>query len=214
MWPQVKAVLFDMDGTLIDSEHIHYNSLIDVCRRYGYDFTAGDETRFLGTSMRYIYDNIHKDFIKSISFEQFRGDNIEYFEKVIGEQHLFTAVKESLDYLKGKKIPLCLVTNSEEQATDIALRKTKIRDYFDYVVTSANVKNAKPFPEPYLLAAQHLNMDIKDCLVVEDSPTGVEAGLKAGAHVVAITSSIKAENLKKAHKIVEKFSEIPFKKLF
>ncbi len=215
MWPQnIKAILFDMDGTLIDSEALHFHNLVDICKGYGYEFTAKDDDKFLGTSMAYIFDNIRQNFTKPVSFEQFKQNNISLFEKHVEQKHLFQGVVNILDYLYAKKIPLCVVTNGEEKAAEVALTKTKIWDYFDKVITATDVKNAKPHPEPYLQAAEFLKIDIKDCMVIEDSPAGVEAGIKAGAYVVAVTTSVPSEKLKAAHKIVEKFTEIPFKKLF
>ncbi len=215
MWPHnIKAVLFDMDGTLVDSENLHYHNLVDVCKNYGYEFTTKDDDAFLGTSMTYIFEHLKDRFVNPPSFEQFKEDNISLFEQVVEEKHLFKGVKAALDDLKAKKIPLSVVTNGEEKAAKVALTKTNIWDYFDKIITASDVKNAKPHPEPYLQAADFLNVDIKDCMVIEDSPAGIEAGIKAGAYVTAITTSVPSEKLKKAHKIVESFSEIPFKKLF
>ncbi len=215
MWPQnIKAILFDMDGTLVDSENIHFQNIVRICKDYGYKFTEKDDEDFLGTSMTYIFENIKGRFSKPMTFEEFAEQNISLFGQIVNKEHLFPGVKEALDYLKEKEIPLSVVTNGEEAAAKVALTKTEIWDYFDHVITASHVTKAKPHPEPYLKAAALLNVDIKDCLIIEDNPTGIESGIKAGGYVVAIKTSVPMEKLKQAHKTVEKFAEIPFKKLF
>ncbi len=210
----LKAVLFDMDGTLVDSEDIHYKNIIEVCAAYGYNFTDEDNMRFMGHSMTNIFDALKPSFPDHITFDIFFEDNVSRFEKVINKNNLFAGVTDALTYLKTKKIPMYVVTNGEQRAANIALSKTDIRHYFEGVITAAQVQNAKPHPEPYLLAAKALNIPIEQCLIVEDSVTGVASGVDAGGYVFALDHTMGAKALKKAHQIVSNFSEIPFKSLF
>ncbi len=215
MWPQnIKAVLFDMDGTLIDSEGLHFQNTVQLCERFGGYFTAEDDEHFMGRTMADIFDEIKERFSPLISYEEFKEKSEALFAKGIKKEHLFEGVTEALSYLKSQNIPLCLVTNSEKNNAKIALTKTEIWDYFEHVISSYDVTNGKPHPEPYLLAAKLLNKDIKDCMVIEDSSTGIESGIKAGAYVVAIKGTLDEKALNKAHKIVENFSEIPFQTIF
>ncbi len=216
MWPQnIKAVLFDMDGTLVDSENLHYQNTVQLCEIYGGYFSHDDDDAFMGRTMSYIFNAIKERFAdSSVTFADFQKANEALFAEGITKEHLFKGVREALDYLQQKNIPLCLVTNSEKNNAEVALKKTEIWDYFDKIITSHDVANGKPHPEPYAKAADFINIAIENCMVVEDSEAGIESGLKAGAYVVAIKGSLPEDKLKKAHKIVENFAEIPFQKIF
>jgi beta-phosphoglucomutase len=82
------------------------------------------------------------------------------------------------------------------------------RDYFSATVTSDDVKDTKPFPEPYLKGASSLGLAPKDCIVVENAPMGIKAGKQAGMFVIAITTTLKKEYLEEADLIVESFDEV------
>ncbi len=211
---QLRAVLFDMDGTLINSENIHYQNIIEVCSSYGYHFTDEDNMRFMGHSMTSIFNALKPYFPPHITFDTFFEDNVSRFEKVIGKEYLFHGVIDTLEYLNKKNIPMYVVTNGEQRAADMALSKTGISHYFAGVITAAQVQNPKPHPEPYLMAAKALDIPISQCLIVEDSFAGVSSAIEAGGYVIALDHTMGAEQLKKANKIVSNFSEIPFKSLF
>ncbi|MFV0321367.1 MAG: HAD family hydrolase [Alphaproteobacteria bacterium] len=211
---KLTAVLFDMDGTLVDSEDLHYENVVAVCAEYGYEFTAHDNMRFMGHSMTNIFNALKPDFPSDITFERFFDDNLARFEKTIKKEHLFPGVLDTLQYLKSKNIPMFVVTNGEQKAADVALSKTEIIHYFKGVITAAQVTKAKPDPQPYLLAAQNLNIPIEQCLIVEDSATGATSGIKAGGYVIALDHTMGRDQLQMANKIVTNFAEIPFKSLF
>lgn len=210
----LKAVLFDMDGTLIDSEDLHYENVVAVCTEYGYTFTEYDNIRFMGHSMTNIYNDLKPHFPPQITFDRFFNDNLARFEKTIKKEHLFAGVLETLQYLQSKNIPMYVVTNGEQKAADMALTKTEIIHFFQGIITAAQVTKAKPDPQPYLLAAQQLNIPIEQCLIVEDSVTGTTSGVNAGGYVVALDHTLGRAQLQMANKIVSNFTEIPFKSLF
>ncbi|MFV0431482.1 MAG: HAD family hydrolase [Alphaproteobacteria bacterium] len=210
----LKAVFFDMDGTLIDSEGVHFQNIVAVCREYGYEFTQEDDERFMGFSMTDIFNAIKPYFSRPITFYDFYEGNVQRFAQVISREHLFVGVEEALQYLKSKQIPMYVVTNGEQKSADIALEKTAIRHYFVDVITAAQVQNPKPHPEPYLKAAAAANIPIEQCLIIEDSVTGTRSAVDAGGYVMALTHSQAASKLKLAHEIMTEFSKIPFKTIF
>jgi HAD superfamily hydrolase (TIGR01509 family) len=100
--------------------------------------------------------------------------------------------REILDLISTKKLPKALITNSFKTFTFLALEKANILHEFDEVITGGDVKNGKPDPEGYLLAAQKLGQNPKKCLIFEDSVPGVRAALASGAKVIAVTDDVEA----------------------
>ncbi len=213
--PALKAALFDLDGTLVDSEMLHHQNAIATCKEYGYDYGMDDFFRFHGQSMQSIFRQLKPQFTnQNISFDEFLKKNIDLFEQNINKDHIFDGVIGQLTLLKQFEIPTFVVTNGENRAAEISLNKTALISYFDGCIAAGDVQNHKPHPEPYLKAAKQVGHDIKDCLIVEDSLTGIEAGLKAGGYVVAIASSVDIAQLQHADLAVENFAQIPLQKLF
>jgi len=92
-------------------------------------------------------------------------------------------------YLKGKGIPLAVASSSVKKVVDIILQKTGLKEYFSFIVTSADVEDGKPAPDIYLHTASLLNVKPEDCLVVEDSFNGIKAAKSAGMFCVAYTGT-------------------------
>ncbi len=213
--PMLKAALFDLDGTLVNSEVLHHQNAVTVCKEYGYDYGMDDFHQFHGHSMEWIFSQLKPRFTnQDITFDQFLKKNIDLFEQKLGKEHIFDGVVEKLQLLRNFDIPAFVVTNGENPAARISLRKTELEPYFQGFLAASDVQKPKPHPEPYLKAAKQMGYDIKDCLIVEDSLTGIEAGLQSGGYVVAVASSLDISKLQHAHLAVEDFSQIPFEKLF
>lgn len=214
-FPKLKAALFDLDGTLVNSEVLHHQNAVTICKEYGYDYTLDDFYQFHGKSMQVIFDQLKPRFTnQDINLEQFAKKNFDLFEKAINKEYIFDGVVQQLQRLRQSNIPTFVVTNGENQAANISLTKAELMQYFDGYLAASDVKNHKPHPEPYLTAAEKIGYDIADCLIVEDSLTGIESGLKAGGYVVAVATSLDISQLQHAHLAIENFTQIPLEKLF
>jgi len=205
----MKAVLFDMDGTLVDSKRIHLDAWRIVFKRHNLKCTKAQLNSFFG---RYDVDTF-KDILK---YNHVKGDpkkladerrkvSIALFKK---HMKLFPGAKELVHCIKAKK---ALGTSSSRAETNLFLKKYKF--HFDAVLCRGEVKNHKPNPELYLTLAKKLNVQPKDCIVVEDSVAGVEAAKRAGMFCIAVTNSYPAKALKKADLRVKSLNSIKVKKL-
>lgn len=186
-----KAVLFDLDGTLLDSEGLHYGAFKQAMQEYGYDFDA------IAKNMHYqgSFKKLFKDIGHELAFDEAKFDTI-YARKV--ELTLAAAGTESdkvegiisfLELLLEKSIPLAVVTNSERAYADYVLQAHDLLPYFQHVITGNDVAEPKPSPEGYLQAAGLFNIDPADILVFENSDAGIAAGKAAGMKVIAIQST-------------------------
>jgi len=182
----MSAILFDMDGTLIDSEPLWLKAEIEVMAEVGCHWDEQDQINCLGGPAE-----------RTERYMQERSKNIKpygYFinrlhevmkERITNELDLIPNALELLKECKKAGIKIALVTASSRDLMTIVL-KIFPQGTFDVVVSGDDVEKSKPDPAPYLLAAKQLSVDISKCVVIEDSLTGVESGLASGAQVIGI----------------------------
>jgi HAD superfamily hydrolase (TIGR01509 family) len=189
--PHPAAVLFDMDGTLVDSERIWDVALAELATRYGGTLSPAARLAMVGTSMAESMAILHADL-----GQEWRDGaaGAAWLEERVAE--LFIAGLEwrpgALALLRGVRtagIPTALVTSTGRKLVEVAL-DTLGRDSFDAVVCGDEVDAAKPHPEPYLTAARLLDVPIERCVAIEDSPAGVASALAAGSAVLAVPSDV------------------------
>lgn len=182
----MSAILFDMDGTLINSEPLWLEAEIEVMREVGSTWDQSDQINCLGGPME-----------RTEKYMQERSGNIKPFgyfgrrlneimdQKLKTQLDLMPNAMELLLECKSANIPMALVTASSRSQMEIVLSQLP-KGIFGAAVSKNDVEKSKPDPAPYLLAAELLKVDIKSCLVIEDSTTGIQSGLKSGAKVVGI----------------------------
>lgn len=181
-----KAILFDLDGTLIDSEPWHKKAELEILRSLGLDIVHEDIAMYVGNTMPVMLAGLNERFSCCMTLEDF----VEAQKPVLGkyvEEHieLFPDVPPCLDRLNGHAT--AVVTSSLEWYV-LAVRKKlgTISHLFETLVCQKDVQLGKPHPEPYLLASERLGVAPGDCLVIEDSVNGVRSGKAAGCYVVGI----------------------------
>jgi len=204
-----KAVLFDMDGVIVDSMPYHFISWFETLKKYKVTVSPFD-----------IYE---KEGEKSeLSAERFfKRDNIKYNNKVLTEVlklrdklykkyfkvYLFPDIEQVLSKLKKQGFLLAIVTGSNRDKVNSMLPK-KIISKFDVIIAADMIKRGKPYPDSYLTAAKQLNVSSNECIVVENAPYGIKAAKAAKMFCVAVTTSLPKEFLSKADIICKKISEI------
>ncbi len=182
----MSAILFDMDGTLIDSEPLWLKTEIEVMAEVGCHWDEQDQINCLGGPAE-----------RTEQYMQKRSQNVKPYGHFINRLHEVMKVKianeldlvpNALELLKECKeagIKTALVTASSRELMHIVLKRFP-QGTFDAVVSRDDVQNSKPDPAPYLLAAKQLSVDISKCVILEDSLTGVASGLSSGAKVIGI----------------------------
>lgn len=180
------AVLFDMDGLLVDSEPLWFESEADVMARLGGTWTRQDQENLLGSAL----DRAVRYFLERATVAATAEQVGEWLVAgVIDRVHdrgvtVMPGAAELVAEVAASGLPYALVTSSQRRFVDAVLSGTGMR--FPVIVTGNDVIRSKPSPEPYLLAARRLGAHPGRCLVLEDSPTGTAAAEAAGCFVVAV----------------------------
>jgi HAD superfamily hydrolase (TIGR01509 family) len=204
------AVIFDLDGTIIKSEKEWGMAFVNVLRNLGvvvdskHPQTAGVSANSNWEKLIRKYNIKTDKTLDELSVLTY----IEY-EKLIPMITLSDGVLEFMDVLNESGVQLALATSTKWETTDMVLKQFGLDDYFDSITTGEEVDNPKPAPDIFLLASEKLGIDPADCLVIEDSVSGVDAATDAGMKVIAVSNEEeKEENLEDADLVVESFSEI------
>jgi HAD superfamily hydrolase (TIGR01509 family) len=208
----MSAIFFDMDGTLVDSEPLWLEAEIEVMLREGCIWTAEDQLACLG-GPRAKTERIMQEKCGKQMPDNYFGDQLDdLMESKLAEKlKLVPGALELLAECKENDITFGLVTASGGRLMNVVL-KSFPADIFDVVISGDDVEKSKPDPQPYLMAAERLSVDIKKSVVIEDSVTGVTAGLASGAQVIGIPHLVnlpKHENLR----VVSKLSDITYSNL-
>jgi HAD superfamily hydrolase (TIGR01509 family) len=179
-------VLFDMDGLLVDTEPLWFETEADVMARLGAPWTKQDQEQLLGGSM----DNTVGYLLARATRPVPPADVARWMTEGMlrraaeGRVVVRPGARELLNEVAATGIPYALVTGSQRPFTDAVLASTGFR--FPVTVTGDDVARTKPEPEPYLLAAKLLDADPEQCVALEDSPNGVASATSAGCLVVAV----------------------------
>ena len=209
----IKAVLFDMDGLMVDTESLATEAFIHSAKKQGYDMTKEETLLVLGFTTKSIYEFWENYFKNSdVSGKQLVDDHYKYIENI-----LFTTgprkmpyIEELLKYLKDSNYKVAVASSSNMNHIINNMEKTGLKKYIDEFASGAEVKNGKPAPDVFLLAAKRLGVKPEECLVLEDSKAGVMAGSSAGAKVIMIPDMFKPDEVckEKAYRIVNNLGEV------
>ena len=183
----IKAVIFDMDGVLVDSEPVYQEATINVLDSLNIKATKEDLLKLAGGSSLHFNKFIQDVSKGSRSCEDFNKICDQYYldNPVKYEEIMFPHVRETLDYLKYKGYILALASSSKEYEIENVLKRCDLKDYFKLIISGEVFKESKPNPEIYLTCIKRLNIEADECVAVEDSEYGIEAAKKAGLICIA-----------------------------
>ena len=215
----LRAIIFDFDGVIVDSERFHFEAL----RR------ALDEEQITLTWEEYTQTYLamdDKDCLRTAFARQGRAVTPEKLEELSGRKasHFFEFVSSSIDLFPGadgfirqaaEKYPLAIASGSLREEIEYILGKVGLREFFPVVVAAEDVVKGKPDPEAYITALGRLNrlasgrpVRPRECLVIEDSRHGVAAATAAGMRCLAVTNSYAPEELTVAHLVVQSLEDL------
>jgi HAD superfamily hydrolase (TIGR01509 family) len=188
---QLEAVLFDMDGTLVDSEKVWTIGLHELARRHGGELSPPARVAMIGTNMVETMNILHADIAQPWLDPEASVTWLEDRVRALFADGLVwrPGARELLTAVRGAGITTALVTSTRRNLVDVALDTLGVHN-FDVVVCGDEVDNSKPHPEPYLTAAAALGVDPGRCVAVEDSPIGVSSARAAGCVVVAVPCDV------------------------
>ena len=212
-----EAVIFDMDGVLIDSEPIHIGIEKQLFDKLGIDVSATVHRSYMGASNEFMYSDLRSRFKLSESVseliesdELFRSDYFHRLDTIPANDGLISL----LGQIKTAGLKLAVATSSSPEIANLLLNKCGIASFFDAIVTTSEAGKSKPSPDVYLLAAQRIGVLPEDCIVFEDSPNGLSAAKSAGMFCVVIQSDNEIiKELSGADYLIQSFTEITLTRL-
>ena len=190
------AVLWDMDGTLIDSEKLWDIPLYELGERLGGTLSVEGRARTVGTTttetVRVIFEDVGGEWTPEREAEAKDFINTRILDVFADDHEWRPGAEKALRTVRESGLPTALVTTTGRVFAELALN-TIGREYFDVIVTGSEVTRHKPHPEPYLTAARMLGVDPVRCVAIEDSPTGTASAVAAGCTVVVVPCDVPVE---------------------
>lgn len=217
MKPEIAAVIFDMDGLIIDSEPLWRKAEIEAFKDIGFDFTEPMCIETMGMRIDQVVHYWWKQLKWSSPSEKEVVDNIQSkMVKLINKEGvLLPGVLEAIKLLHSKNIPIALASSSSMKLITTVLDKLQIKSFFNVIHSAENEEAGKPDPAVFLTTARLLNIEPSKCLVLEDSKAGMEAGLNAGMRTILIPEKRSSPEWKdKAFKVLNSMEHFTLTLLF
>lgn len=189
----IVLVIFDCDGVLVDSEPLAMRALLETIAEAGLKIDTEEAyERFLGRSLAAISEILEQEFGVDLTHSALDRMRARLYEMFRSELKPIDGIERALDRLK---LPYCVASSSQVERIRLALQVTGLLHRFEpYVFSASMVARGKPAPDLFLHAAHSMRADPAHCLVIEDSPAGVEAAKRAGMQVCAFTGGSHAKS--------------------
>ena len=191
-----KAILFDMDGVLIESEFLMRHAAIRALAEYGIEAKHEDFLEFTGMGEDKFVGGVAEKYGHTYTFDM-KELAYDYFGQQVKElAHVPNGVKEMLLALKEKGLTLAVCSAADLRKVRYNIQAIGVDEsIFSALVTGSDVERKKPFPDIYLEGARRIGMDPKDCLVIEDAVSGIQAAHAAGMDAVGVPTTFSKEEL-------------------
>ncbi|MEM4267497.1 MAG: HAD family phosphatase [Candidatus Woesearchaeota archaeon] len=197
----IKAIIFDLDGVLVDSVGLHYEAWRIVLARYGIRLSQREFNRLNGYSVEETALIRKKQFKLKVPVVDIIRQKKTLNMTLLRKARLFTGARPKLKEI-SKSYILGLATSSNRADAFLLIRRFMLDKFFSTVVVDEDVERAKPVPDIFLECARRLKVAPNECVVIEDSKKGIEAAKKAGMKCIAIASTFKKAELSKADVVI------------
>jgi len=202
-----EGIVFDMDGTIINSEQLHIDAWIYMFEKYELPLKEEDIHQWIGVSDVLICQRLAKQFETKVPAEELLQEKRTYFREV-AHQHVDTMPGTIEGLAKLNFVPMAVATMSNRYEAEKSLKKTDIYKLFVSVVTADDVENHKPDPACYLKACRDLGLPPSSCIGIEDSVSGVSSSKAAGLFTIGVANTIPKDKLIEADLILDNTVEV------
>jgi len=214
----IKAVIYDMDDLMVNSNPLHIQASEKVFRKYGIDLEKIPQnirSGFIGMRVADILRFVVDYFNLVLDFEKLRKQRSKiFFSLVAKELKAMPGLMQSLEFFKKNNFKIALASSGTKEYINLVLKKFKLAKYFDVVVSGDDVKFGKPDPETYLIACKKLQIMPKKIIVLEDASKGIEAAKTAGCICIAVKNPYTLkQNLAAADLIINSLTDLNSKTL-
>jgi HAD superfamily hydrolase (TIGR01509 family) len=205
----IKAILWDNDGVLVDTEGLYFRATREILARVGVDLTQALYAEYLLKQGKGAWHLAAERGVPPDEIDQMRDERDARYEQLFHQGNTVIAgVEETLANLHGK-FEMGIVTSSMPEHFEIIHQSTGLLQYFDFVVTSLEFTHYKPHPEPYLVGLERIGHSKNECVVIEDSPRGLIAANAAGIRCLVIPNGLAAEeDFSGAYKVLNAITDV------
>ncbi|WP_297420695.1 HAD family phosphatase [Clostridium sp.] len=209
---KIDAVIFDMDGVLIDSERISFNCYQEIFKGYKYEIDELFYLKIIGRNIIGIKKLMEDEYGEDFPFEEIYKKKSQLATEVTNKNGVIIkpGVHGIMDYLKKENYKIAVATSTRRERALELLEKAKIKEKVNFVVGGDEVEHSKPDPEIFLKASKGLNVEPENCMVIEDSDAGIIAAHAAkmtGIHVPDM-KQLEGENRQLAFKVCKSLNEV------
>lgn len=213
----IKAVLFDMDGVIVDTEPLHHKAYFQMFETYNIEMSEEQYQTFTGRSTINVCKNLVEHFKLSHAPEELKIAKQQNFKRIFHEDddlHLIDGALELIQDYYHNGLTLILASSASHNTINSVFDRFNLNPYFKAKVSGADFEKSKPDPAIFIKAAELSGESIENCMVIEDSTNGIEAGKRAKIYCVGFRSPhSKNQHYDKADKVIDDFIEISFEKL-
>lgn len=208
------SVIFDMDGVLADTGPIHFNSWVKMAKEIGYHFSKEFFEKTFGQQSPTIVRKLVGHGIEQVLVENWATRKEQYYREMVKDKlKPLPGVKRIIQELKSYGFKLAVGSSGPRENVELLINTLKLKEDFDVLISAAEVKNGKPAPDVFLISAEKLKIEPKNCLVIEDAPVGIEAAKLAGMKSIGLTTTHEKKELLDADLIVKDLSEVSVKNI-
>lgn len=198
---RIEGIVFDLDGTLADTEPLHIDTWLVILNNLGLKFDESWMHQWIGLSDRLVAEHVCEQYLKGQSVEGLQQLKQQtYRNRAITEVKLFDQVEDYLHEIT-QFVPIALATNSSQDDVSAVFQATNLQRHLKVIVTANDVTNLKPHPEPYQSASFKMGLQPSLCFALEDSPAGIHSAKSAGLFAIGVENSHPSEKLKEANLI-------------
>jgi len=211
----IRAVIFDMDGVIVESENMHIEAEKQTLLKHGVRISNDELHTYTGTTAKFMFTELIKKHKLETTFEELFNEKEQIlFELLEKETRPTKGIINLLKELKESNIKLAIASSSHRRLIGYVLKKLDITHLFDSIVSSEDINRSKPDPEIFLKSARRLNVEPAECLVVEDAKLGVDAGKSAGMKVIGFRNPNSGrQDLSGADLVVDDFSRLKLEEM-
>jgi HAD superfamily hydrolase (TIGR01509 family) len=206
----IKAILWDNDGVLVETEHLYFQATQHVLRGVGIQLTEAQYIELFLVKGKGAWHLAEEQGVAPRDIDRLREERNALYGRWLGEApSLVRGVAGVLDTLHGKYV-MGIVTSSRKDHFDLIHRSTGLLKYFDFVLTASDYTRVKPHPDPYLLAVEKSGFDREACMAIEDSERGLESALRAGVRCIVVPTALTGRGVfLGAHRVLASVTELP-----